>query len=162
MDDRKKDLVTAMSIKMRVEITAYQQGLIQGTLYSNYLEEPYVFVDLLKMISKMEEVFDTTGFPQAFLSPRSFKGGKLASKKHQVEGSVLLNQSEQPNQVGNQCTFEVAVRFRQNATWQGQILWAEKNIKQNFRSVLEMIKLMDEALNDSADGENSKEWSDAK
>jgi len=151
-----------MSIQMRVEIMAYQPGSIKGTLYSNYLEEPYVFVDLLNMINKMEEVFDTTGFPQAFLSPRSFKGGKRASKKQNVEGSVLLNQSEQPNQSGNKCTFEVAVRFRQNATWQGQILWAEKNIKQNFRSVLEMIKLMDEALNDSADGEKSKEWSDAK
>jgi len=47
---------------------------------------------------------------------------------------------------GSKCTFEVSVRFQQNATWQGQILWAEKNIKQNFRSVLEMLKLMDEAL----------------
>ena len=44
------------------------------------------------------------------------------------------------------CTFEVTVRFTQNSTWQGQILWADKNIKQNFRSVLEMLSLMDEAL----------------
>lgn len=44
------------------------------------------------------------------------------------------------------CTFEVSVKFQQNSTWQGQILWAEKNKRQNFRSVLEMLRLMDEAL----------------
>jgi len=45
-------------------------------------------------------------------------------------------------------TFEVSVKFQQNSTWQGQILWAEKNMKQSFRSVLEMIRLMDEALSE--------------
>ena len=54
---------------------------------------------------------------------------------------------------GSKCTFEISVRFQQNSTWQGQILWAEKNLKQNFRSVLEMLKLMDEAL---AEGELEK------
>jgi len=44
-------------------------------------------------------------------------------------------------------TFEITVRFKQNATWQGQINWVEKSMTQNFRSVLEMLKLIDEALN---------------
>ena len=46
------------------------------------------------------------------------------------------------------CTFEITVRFRQNATWQGQILWVDKGLKMNFRSALEMLKLMDEAVAD--------------
>ena len=50
------------------------------------------------------------------------------------------------------CTFEVTVKFQQNSTWQGQIFWAEKNIKQNFRSVLEMLRLMDEALGEGSEG----------
>ena len=44
------------------------------------------------------------------------------------------------------CTFEVSVRATKNATWQGQIHWANTNRKQYFRSVLEMLSLMDEAL----------------
>lgn len=52
-------------------------------------------------------------------------------------------------------TFEITVKFTQNATWQGQIHWIEKNKKQNFRSALEMLKLMDEALTES--GEEQKE-----
>jgi len=43
-------------------------------------------------------------------------------------------------------TFEITVKFMQNSTWQGQIHWVEKNQRQNFRSALEMLKLMDEAL----------------
>jgi len=50
-------------------------------------------------------------------------------------------------------TFEVTVRFTQNDTWQGHIHWIEKDQRQNFRSALEMIKLMDEAL---AEGEGDK------
>jgi len=49
-------------------------------------------------------------------------------------------------------TFEISVKFQQNSTWQGQILWAEKNLRQNFRSVLEMLRLMDEGLTSGITG----------
>jgi len=52
-------------------------------------------------------------------------------------------------------TFEISVKFTQNSTWQGEIHWVEKNQKQNFRSALEMLKLMDEAL---AEGTNEVKW----
>jgi len=57
-------------------------------------------------------------------------------------------------------TFEVSVKFKQNADWQGQILWAEKNLRQSFRSVLEMLKLMDEALAEG--GAKSVGWEEEK
>ena len=62
----------------------------------------------------------------------------------------------------SKCTFEITVRFRQNATWQGQITWAEKSMKQNFRSVLEMLKLIDEALAESSESTRLKEWDTAE
>jgi len=55
-------------------------------------------------------------------------------------------------------TFEISVKFMQNSTWQGQIHWIEKNQKQSFRSALEMLKLMDEALTDSAEGMQVINW----
>ena len=55
-------------------------------------------------------------------------------------------------------TFEISVKFTQNSTWQGEIHWVEKNQKQNFRSALEMLKLMDEALAESADGSQVIKW----
>ena len=47
---------------------------------------------------------------------------------------------------GDRATFVVQVQFRQNATWQGTVTWAEKNEIQHFRSVLELIRLMDDSL----------------
>ena len=55
-------------------------------------------------------------------------------------------------------TFEISVKFMQNSTWQGEIHWVEQNQKQNFRSALEMLKLMDEALSESADGSQAIKW----
>jgi len=59
---------------------------------------------------------------------------------------------------GVKCTFEITVKFQQNATWQGTIHWFEKNQKQNFRSTLEMLKLMDEAIMDVAEDEKPVKW----
>jgi len=56
------------------------------------------------------------------------------------------------------CTFEVTVRFQQNSTWQGQIHWIEKNQKQNFRSALEMLKLMDEAVEEGTKEARKVGW----
>ena len=47
----------------------------------------------------------------------------------------------------NSSTFIVKVDNRQNGTWQGRIVWADENRATHFRSMLEMIRLMDEALN---------------
>ena len=55
-------------------------------------------------------------------------------------------------------TFEISVKFMQNSTWQGQIHWVDKNLKQNFRSALEMLKLMDEALAETEDGTQAISW----
>ena len=55
-------------------------------------------------------------------------------------------------------TFEIAIKFTQNSTWQGQIHWVEKNKKQNFRSALEMLKLMDEALKESEENTQVITW----
>jgi len=162
LESGKKAIITAMTVRMRTEIVSFEGGLIKGELYSQYLEAPYVFYDLLRMIEKMEEIFDSKGFPQAFLKPRTFDGAGRAVRKNKLlknctmKDIMDLKTLEGPD--GVKCTFEIAVRFRQNATWQGQITWAEKNLKQNFRSVLEMLRLMDEALMEDVREKRVVEW----
>lgn len=43
-------------------------------------------------------------------------------------------------------TFVVHVKCCENATWQGEVTWAEENCKEQFRSALELIRLIDGAL----------------
>ena len=162
MDSSKDNIVTAASVRVRVEIISVGNDCLYGVLHSKYLDTPYVFSSLLQMIEKMEEIFDAKGFPEAFMSPRTFGTSKHSVKKHrEIEDNTmkdLTNASNPPDSGGPTCTFEINVKFRQNATWQGQILWAERNLKQNFRSVLEMLKLMDEALAESDSKSEPIEW----
>ena len=46
-------------------------------------------------------------------------------------------------------TFSVRIHFRQNASYQGELYWIEKKQKINFRSLLEMIMLMQEAMDEA-------------
>ncbi|WP_024866204.1 hypothetical protein [Butyrivibrio sp. FCS014] len=43
-------------------------------------------------------------------------------------------------------TFIVKVDYCSNGTWQGEVTWADENRSERFRSMLELVKLMDEAL----------------
>ena len=45
-------------------------------------------------------------------------------------------------------TFIIEVNDTQNQSWQGSIEWVQGQKKQAFRSVLELLKLMDSALNE--------------
>lgn len=43
-------------------------------------------------------------------------------------------------------TFIVRIHECQNSTWQGSVLWAEKQQRQYFRSALELVCLLEEAV----------------
>lgn len=60
--------------------------------------------------------------------------------------------------LGEQATFVVHVQLRQNATWQGTIQWLEEEKTQKFRSVLEMLKLMDQALQKEQPIDENETW----
>lgn len=44
-------------------------------------------------------------------------------------------------------TFLVQIHHVENATWQGEVVWVEKDKRQKFRSVMELLKLIDSAVN---------------
>lgn len=49
--------------------------------------------------------------------------------------------------------FLVHIVDNQNATWQGNITWLNQEKTKSFRSLLEMIKLMDESVGSGRVGE---------
>ena len=51
----------------------------------------------------------------------------------------------------NTGTFIVKIVERRNCTWQGSVTWAEKRQVQNFRSALELLKMIDGALDANSD-----------
>lgn len=53
---------------------------------------------------------------------------------------------ESKEQIGCGSVFAVHIRYFQNSTWQGEIVWKNKNKTQYFRSELELLALMEEAI----------------
>lgn len=43
-------------------------------------------------------------------------------------------------------SFVIEVKSQENHTWQGTIAWVEGKKKENFRSALELIRLIDSTL----------------
>ena len=64
--------------------------------------------------------------------------------------------------MNRQETFIVEVTNTENATWQGQIIWANEKRKQYFRSALEMLRLMDSVLAGDEDREGEEPFSDSE
>ncbi len=43
-------------------------------------------------------------------------------------------------------TFIIKIENNSNDTWQGEIVWADENRSEKFRSALELFKFMNEAM----------------
>ncbi|MBP3332948.1 MAG: hypothetical protein J6M35_02775 [Clostridia bacterium] len=50
---------------------------------------------------------------------------------------------------GALATFSLKILFRQNASWQGSIYWHDGRQEERFRSVLDLLLLIDSALTSS-------------
>ena len=75
-----------------------------------------------------------------------------------IEGEHKMNDRFQDTPKNEKATFVVSVQFTQNATWQGNITWTEQKKTVAFRSALEMLKLMDDAVSAAPDAEARAKW----
>ncbi len=131
-----------------------------GRLYHQYRKNAGSFSSLFRAFEAMEQLYDDLQFPQASTRYRNFrKNGRNSRdrKKQQKERWEWLENDRKEiqkvetfNQVteqrGEKATFVVRVTHRQNSSWQGEVTWVEQQRKERFRSVLELVKLMDSAL----------------
>ena len=100
-------------------VDSYHQGIPVGRFYNPSCKEGKSFESLSQLLVRMEDIG--------------------------TEGTSGQGQK----QSGQLATFAVRVLFRQNASWQGEVTWLEGKREESFRSVLELILLMDGALQES-------------
>lgn len=126
----------------------------EGRLYTRYRKEPSYFRNAAQLMGLLEQFCNWIGYPQASTIDRSFQeteskdrdsGRRPARKERRV---VVVSMEEMERMKGEKATFVVRIQYRQNATWQGQVTWAEKNKTMNFRSALELLKLIDSTAAD--------------
>lgn len=117
-----------------------------GRLFHKYHMGPIEFHDLGYLLSQIDKLCDISGYPQSTTMNRTFNDRSITVSG---EGALQVADFDQIlDQKGGLATFVVHVKYRQHSTWQGEIVWAEKNKKQTFRSALELLKLIDNALED--------------
>ena len=123
-------------------IDSYESHIPVGRFYNRYCPEGVAFRGVIELIRKMDDMLNEMQFPQPFASVRSF--GEAAAMDPVVpDGSA--------NHEGELATFTVKVLFRQNASWQGTVSWLEGRVEESFRSVLELLLLIDSAVGAKAD-----------
>ena len=121
-------------------VDSYQDGVMQGCLCNPY-SEGESFKSLTQLLVKMESMLDEMQCPQAHTQTRTF--GRPDRKAPDTE-------APQTRERGAAATFQIRIIFRQHASWQGVVTWMETGKEESFRSVLELILLMDSALCDQA------------
>ena len=98
----------------------------------------------------MDDFFDRLGFPFPGTKDETFfPDGRNRTDKRQQERMVrVLKDEDLLKEHGDAGTFIIRVQHRQHSSWQGMVSWVEEDRTVPFRSALELIKMIDEALND--------------
>jgi len=60
--------------------------------------------------------------------------------------------------IGRVCSLSVRIFYCQNSTWQGEVHWVEGEKSIRFRSLLELINLIQEAVEKSQKEPDIRNW----
>ena len=137
-------------------------GEAAGRLYQSYSTRERTFHSMEEVVFLLEGFFDSLNFPHPTTKDRSFGEQKQyhnqkRKKERIMKDEVLLSKH------GDLGTFIIRVQHRQNSSWQGRLTWMEKNRTVYFRSVWEMVKLMESALDTVSEqdrGSDMPSWFD--
>ena len=124
------------SRKTTVCIDSYEEGVLRGRFYGSD-GSAQSFPSLSRFLTLMEEMLELNNEPQSDTLRRSF-----TALLPQNNGGIHWNGIRK----GSLATFELQILFRRYSSWQGVLFWKEQHREQSFRSVLELILLMDSAL----------------
>lgn len=125
----------------------YRDEKINGRIYHRYQTEPIRIGGMLEAVFEIDAFFDRLGYP--------FPGTEIHyfikhEKTQRIKMTRKLSDEEMLKNNGEQGTFIIRVEQRQHSSWQGRVTWVEEGKTENFRSALELLKMIDGAL-DSRD-----------
>lgn len=133
---------------------------IEGKLYHGYSKEGIPFIGYEEIIRIAEKLFNALGFPYMGTSDRDINGHSNSYNKEEGMARVLKDK-EMLAKHGDMGTFVIRVQHRQHSSWQGRVTWLEEDKSVYFRSALELIKIIDGAL-DQSEQSSAKEENENK
>lgn len=147
--------IAAYAVWLRVE--TQKNGIAEGWIFHPDMQKPIWFQGLDQALISMDRLFDGFAKPRRACEYRSFHRKKSLSEldtklPNQICGALPKVLFRHDRSV--LATFCISVRYRQNASWQGRMVWLEAQEQLRFRSFLELLTAMREALDHSALAEN--------
>ncbi len=145
-------------------INSIQKDRVCGSLYHFYQRESIPFTDLGQALSIMEKLFDSLHFPRPANSDRMFSNRQTdPNRGGNTQMEKTVTDQELSGHRGDLGTFIIRVQHRENSSWQGRVTWLEEDRTLNFRSIWELVKLVENAI-DTVDDSHEKEpsWYDEK
>ena len=118
-------------------IDSYIHGVMTGSFFNAGTGKREEFESVVEFILKMQKVLEELKTPQSFNEMRHFMPSATIE---------LSPSTDEEKHTGELATFSIRIIFRQNASWQGSVMWLEGKQEESFRSVLELIILMHSAL----------------
>ena len=149
--EQKQSIAWHVPNLLSICIDSVADGEMSGEIYHCYKKEPLKFSNIIRMIETADKFFAQIKFPQSATQIRSFE--KKEPTMEAVPEKVCIPQ-EVLEKRGAKGTFLLNVKYRQNSSWQGSVTWVDEQREQYFRSTLELLKLIDGALekrNDDSD-----------
>lgn len=133
--------------KYNICVNFIKENNLNGEIYHKYSEFCIPFHSSIELFHLLEKEMDRIGYPQDTTQKRFFKSQRHQrhqSQNTQKELELFMKDNDVLDHKGSKATFVIEIKYRENSTWQGTVNWVEGNQTQNFRSALELIRLMDD------------------
>jgi len=142
----KGSLLTNSSRFVILAVNSFEHEELGGVFYHESLGYGIPFESLMEAVVQMELIYDKIGYPVRSMEYRRFVTDREGNREsvdictHQTCGEG------EPH--GTLATLRICVHHRYNATWQGYVIWEEKNQLLYFESFLELAKILKKILGD--------------
>ena len=122
--------------KILICVDNRKNGVLSGRLFFPG-KRPGKFSCLSQCLLRIDSLLNEDGQPQSFTETRSFREPQLPEYLPTPDSDLLQ---------GNLATFHLQVLYRRNSSWQGKLVWMEQDELQSFRSVLELMTLIESSV----------------
>ena len=119
-----RKLIPCQTMEALVAVTEYQDGLMTATLRHPRMDGALPVRSMSELILTLDSLLDLEECPASPLP--------LVRPIPEEECAIA--------------TFQIQVLFREHCTWQGRLVWKDTNQEASFRSVLELMQLLDDIL----------------
>lgn len=107
-----------------VTVRTYEDGIMDGCLQHPRLEKKETLKSLSQMVILLNRLLD---LENCLNQPLPLVQPEFGEKE-------------------SMAVFRIQILFREHSTWQGRLIWQDQNQEVVFKSVMELIELLDEIL----------------